>query len=80
MRFTRRGEEGRGGEEDGIEERREGDIKTFDDHEGIYLFLFWRRRTMIVLLKRSSSFARTYLSVCERGDCNMLALALSHTH
>lgn len=35
---------------------------------------------MIVLLKRSSSFARTYLFVCKRGDGNMLALALSYTH
>lgn len=25
-----------------------GDIRTFDDHEGIILFLLWRRRTMIV--------------------------------
>lgn len=34
----------------------------------------------IVLLKRSSSFARTFLFVCKRGDGDMLALALSHTH
>lgn len=50
-----------------------------------YIFFFFllrkrRRRMMIVLLKRSSSFARTYLFVCKRGDGNMLALALSHTH
>lgn len=34
------------------------------------------------LLKRSSSFARTFLflCVCERGGCDMLALSLSHTH
>lgn len=35
---------------------------------------------MIVLLKRSSSFARTFLFVCKRGYCDMLALALSHTY
>lgn len=48
---------------------REGDIKTFDDHEGIYLLFLVllrkrRRKMMIVLLKRSSSFARTFLFVC----------------
>lgn len=69
---------------------REGDIKTFDDHEGIYLLFlsssskeeeeedddcfFWKGR------KRSSSFARTYLFVCKKGDGNMLALALFHIH
>lgn len=70
MRFTRRGEEGRGGEEDGIEERREGDIKTFDDHEGI-LLLFLSSSSSLEEEKdddcffgegekRSSSFARTF--------------------
>lgn len=64
-------------------EGREGDIKTFDDHEGINLFLLWRRRrTMIVFLKRSSSFARTFLFLCVRegglqGACSP---SLSHTH
>lgn len=73
--IERRGEERRGG--NGIEGG--GDIKTFDDHEGINL-LFRRRRTMIVLLKRSSSFARTFLFLCVRGgDCDMLALSLTHT-
>lgn len=57
---------------------REEEIKTFDDHEGINL-LFRRRRTMIVLLKRSSSFSRTFYLCVRGGDCNMLAFSLSHT-
>lgn len=59
---------------------REGDIKTFDDHEGINLLFRRRRRRMIVLLKRSSSFARTFLFLCVRGGvCDMLTLSHIHT-
>lgn len=58
---------------------REEEIKTFDDHEGIN-FLFGRRRMMIVLLKRSSSFARTFSFLCVREGVAICLLKLSLTY
>lgn len=60
---------------------RGGDIKTFDDHEGINL-LWRRRRTMIVFFKTIEFVcADFFIFLCMRGgDCKVLALPLFHTH
>lgn len=64
---------------------REKDIETFDDHEGIYLFLSSssleeEKEDNDCFVKTIEFVCADFLYVCERGDGIMLALFLSLTY